>query len=145
MILKVQYRKVVHEIQGSDARGYFRTIAKAFHLSESRMKILYRGKVVGTEEEVDALVKSGKILYLIGTPSKEQLDANVRCKYLRRIFMMYVMVVFEMSLVQVPLKVLTGLLNGIKLFFVSMIKDPNCVREANSREGHEPQQASIIE
>ena len=78
MIVKVQYRKVVHEIRCDESIR--RSISTTFRIPERRMKILYRGNIVSKEEELVKLVKTGKTLYLIGTPSKDQLDARVKCK-----------------------------------------------------------------
>ena len=78
MIVKVQYRKVVHEIRCYESIRC--SISTTFRIPERRMKILYRGKIVSKEEELVKLVKTGKTLYLIGTPSKDQLDARVKCK-----------------------------------------------------------------
>ena len=145
MIVKVQYRKKVHGIPVSDDSKLRFTISMTFRIPESRMKILYRGKIVSQEDELLNLVKNGKTLYLIGTPSKDQMDAHVKCKFLRRFFVLYVlsfiMNIFQMSIVQVPLKMIIGLLNGIKLFFVSMIRDPtHSTQEAANTQQHERQQ-----
>tara|TARA_A100001015_G_scaffold94840_3_gene105416 strand:+ start:430 stop:576 length:147 start_codon:yes stop_codon:yes gene_type:complete len=44
------------------------------------------------------------------------------------------MAIFEMSVVQVPLNIIVGLLNGVKLFFVSMIRDPTQEAAGNTRD-----------
>ena len=85
-MIKVQYRKQVHHIDistssssnGGGGATYRSLIAGKFRIPESRMKILYRGKLVKTSNQLEDLITQDRTLYLSGTPSKEQLDANIR-------------------------------------------------------------------
>ena len=145
-VIKVQYRKQVHHIDistssssnGGGGATYRSLIAAKFRIPESRMKILYRGKLVKTSNQLEDLVTQDRTLYLIGTTSKEQLDANIRCKWLRRRVFVMVMAIFQLSLVQIPFTYSKSVFKVIKLFFVSMFIVPsNVVEDTSNNENYD--------
>jgi len=74
----VQYRKVRQRITLSSLEEQFRNrIAQELSVDAERMKIVYKGKILKSNQDISAHAMKGHVLYIVGSARETYVDSQI--------------------------------------------------------------------